>query len=146
TATIHTLRPARPKPLSATPRIPFRPLVLGLAAAAAAAACKSPAEHVREADEQVFAILEAAMSEVSGEAKTFELEQRGARLRDPPRRDAGEAGPPADSALVADLPPALDLAAENSREFARQKESLYRAALNLTRQQHEFAVRWGAGG
>ena len=123
----------------------IRPLMLGLAVTAATTACKSPAEHVREADEQVFAILEAAMGEVSGTAKTFELERRGDRLRDELLRAAAEAEAAA-TPLVFDIPTALDVAAGNSREFARQKESLYRAALGLTRQQHEFAVRWGAGG
>src|SRR5690606_8553513 len=41
---------------------------------------------------------------------------------------------------------ALDVAAENSREFQRQKEQLYLAALNLTRRQHDFALRFAGGG
>lgn len=103
--------------------------------------CMSPEEHVAEADAQVYSILESVTEDVTGDAKTFEIGRREDTLRARLIAAAGEG-----EIVHLDIPTALDVAAENSREFARQKESLYRAALNLTRQQHEFEVRWGGGG
>jgi outer membrane protein TolC len=110
-------------------------------AALASSSCKSPEQHVEEADAQVYGILESASADVTGAAKTFDIGRRTDTLR--ARLLAEGAGA---AAVRLDIARALDVAAENSREFAQQKESLYRAALNLTRQQNEFAVRWGGGG
>lgn len=95
-------------------------------------------DYVAEADRDVYGILERVSMEVSGEAKTFPLE----RPVDTLRTRLLESNEP----VVLDLQGALDVAAENSREFQFRKESLYLAALDLTRQQHEFAVRFGGGG
>ena len=99
-----------------------------------------------EADEQVYGILEAVAERVTGEKKTFPIERN---LDDQERpidtlRTRILLHPELEFTLS--LLDALDIAAENSRDFQRQKESLYLAALNLTRDQHEFALRWGAGG
>jgi outer membrane protein TolC len=102
------------------------------------AACTAPATYRQEADEQVYGILERASARVTGEAKTFALERPVDSLR---ARLASGAEP-----VRLSLTEALDVAAENSREFQRQKEQLYLAALALTGEQHDFALRFGGGG
>lgn len=115
-------------------------LLLGCVAAVSSS-CQSPAEHVAEADEQVYGILASAADAVTGHEKVFPIGRPDDTLRARLLAETAAAEP-----VRLSIPMALDVAAENSREFAQQKESLYRTALNLTRQRHEFEVRWGAGG
>ncbi len=102
------------------------------------AACWSPTANRDSADAQVYSILAKTAQTVTGEARPFAVERPTDTLR---RRLADKPGP---SRLT--LTQALDVAAENSREFQRQKEQLYLAALNLTRSQHDFVFRFGGGG
>ena len=97
----------------------------------------SAAAYREEADEDVYAILETASEHVTGETKTFPIDRREDTLR---RRI--EADP--ELTVTLDLPEALDVAAENSRDFQRRKEELYLVALALTREQHNFAIRFSA--
>jgi outer membrane protein TolC len=123
-----------------TPRLPIA--LTGLTGLAVLlAGCKSPGLHVEEADEETYQILEAATADVTGEAKTFDIGRKSDTLRQRllTRTDGG--GP-----VRLDIVTALDVAAENSRDFARQKEALFRSALNLTRLQNEFSVQWSGGG
>lgn len=109
-----------------------------LVALLALPACWSPTANRHEADRQVYAILEGASQTVTGERRPFAVERPADTLR------ARLLLAPAPTRLS--LADALDVAAENSREFQRQKEQLYLAALNLTRSQHDFAFRFGGGG
>ncbi len=102
------------------------------------AACWSPTANRDSADAQVYSILAKTAQTVTGETRPFAVERPTDTLR---RRLADKPGP---SHLT--LTQALDVAAENSREFQRQKEQLYLAALNLTRSQHDFVFRFGGGG
>lgn len=99
------------------------------------AACWSPAASKESADQQVYAILAATSEQVTGERRAFVVERPVDTLR---QRLATAATP-----VRLSLADALDVAAENSRDFQRQKEQLYLAALNLTRSQHDFALRFG---
>ena len=86
---------------------------------------------------QVYSILEQTVRSVTGEKRTFTLERpvdtlRAHLIAHPERRSLS-------------LVESLDVAAENSREFQRQKEQLYLVALNLTRSSHDFAVLFGGG-
>jgi outer membrane protein TolC len=99
------------------------------------AACWSPAASKESADEQVYAILAATSEQVTGERRPFAVERPVDTLR---QRLTTAAMP-----VRLSLAEALDVAAENSRDFQRQKEQLYLAALNLTRSQHDFAFRFG---
>jgi outer membrane protein TolC len=101
-------------------------------------ACWSPVANKESADDQVYAILGATSEQVVGERRSFAVERPVDTLR---QRLLGEHAP-----VRLSLPQALDVAAENSREFQRQKEQLYLTALNLTRTQHDFEWRFGAGG
>lgn len=98
----------------------------------------STADYVADADSQVYGILERVSATVTGEAKTFSIERPEFTLRQRLEEQ------PREVALT--LQDALDVAAENSRAFQQRKESLYLAALSLTREQHDFAVRFGGGG
>ncbi len=100
------------------------------------AAC-SAAEYANDADLQVYSILETASKHVTGQTKTFPIGRKENTLRQRLLET--------DETLVLDIPMALDIAAENSREFASQKENLYGAALNLTRAFHDFELQFGGG-
>ncbi len=101
------------------------------------AGCWSPSVNKEAADAQVYGILERASDHVTGEKKTFPLERPIDTLRQ--RLLTSKAG------VRLSLLEALDVAAENSRDFQRQKEQLYLAALNLTRDQHDFELLFGGG-
>ncbi len=94
--------------------------------------------YADEADRQVYSILERASRHVTGEAKTFDVVRPESTLRQQLLEE--------DLEIELDLQGALDVAAENSRSFQDQKEALYLAALALTTEQHDFALRWGGGG
>lgn len=111
------------------------PLLLGCACLAG---CWSASASKESADLQVYDILQRTSAKVSGQAKTFALE----RPVDTMRQRLLTAHAPVRLTLLE----SLDVAAENSRDFQRQKETLYLAALNLTRDQHDFAVIFGGGG
>jgi outer membrane protein TolC len=97
------------------------------------------AEGSREsADEQVYDLLGKVTEKVTGQPTTHQLERPVDTLRQRLLTST--------EAVQLTLQDALDVAAENSRDFQRQKESLYLAGLSLTREQHDFAVRFGGGG
>ena len=100
-----------------------------------AAGCWSAAWNRESADAQVYPILDTATAAVTGQHKTFPLERPVDTLR---KRLLTSATP-----VTLSLLEALDVAAENSRDFQRQKELLYLSALNLTRNIHDFEVQWG---
>ena len=95
----------------------------------------------QEADDQVYGILEKANAKVTGNATVFDIDRPVDTLR-ARLLASGTTGEPVPLSLLN----ALDVAAENSFNFQRQKESLYLAALSLTREQHDFALRWSGGG
>lgn len=109
------------------------PVLLGLSLTG----CWSPAVNKDSADTQVYGILEHATSRVLGEPRVVHIERPVDTLRE---RLLTSKTP-----ITLSLVEALDVAAENSRDFQRQKELLYLAALNLTRDQHEFELVFGAG-
>jgi outer membrane protein TolC len=100
--------------------------------------CWSPSANRAEADTQVYGILEDAAVQVTGQKKRVTVE----RPVDTLRQRLLTARQPVQLTLAQ----ALDVAAENSRDFQRQKEQLYLTALNLTRNRHDFALIFGGGG
>jgi outer membrane protein TolC len=94
----------------------------------------SPASYRREADDQVYSILEYANAKVTGRPTVFNIDRPVDTLR---ARLLSSTEP-----VQLSLLDALDVAAENSREFQLNKEGLYRAALALTGVQNNFAVQW----
>ena len=103
----------------------------------AAASCYSPEANREWADRAVYSVLDKASEKVLGETRDFVVERPVDTLR---RRLLTTREP-----IQLSLADALDVAAENSREFQRQKESLYLAALNLTSTLNDFRVRFGGG-
>ncbi|MGC6489137.1 MAG: TolC family protein [Planctomycetota bacterium] len=102
-----------------------------------AAACYSPEANREWADRAVYSVLDKASAEVLGEARDFKVE----RPVDTLRRQLLTSREP----MQLSLADALDVAAENSREFQSQKEALYLAALNLTSTLNDFRARFGGG-
>ena len=99
------------------------------------AGCWTGAYSRESADAQVYPLLETVSARVTGQKKAVAVERPASTLR----QRLIESPTPVTLTLVQ----SLDVAAENSREFQRQKEQLYLAALDLTRDQHDFEVLWG---
>jgi len=119
--------------------VPARPIApVVLLVPLFAGACWSPAWNRNAADDQVYGILEDAAERVTGEKKRIPVE----RPVDTLRRRLVEGHLPVQLSLTE----ALDVAAENSRDFQRQKEQLYLTALDLTRNRRDFEVIFGGGG
>jgi outer membrane protein TolC len=103
----------------------------------ALSACHSPDANKAAADREVYGILDDASARTVGNRRRFAVE----RAVDTLRKQLQQAHEPRTLTLVE----ALDVAAENSREFQTQKERLYLAALNLTRSVNDFSWRFGGG-
>ncbi len=106
----------------------------------AAIACMSAEDYVREADEEVYALIEARRSQLIAGPDAFRIDPDPDSLRQ--RLLRGEVQGTQTLSLVE----ALEIAAENSRDFQDQKESLYLAALDLTLEQWRFQNQYGGGG
>lgn len=111
--------------------------MLALACAAAFSACKSPEEHRRDADREAYELVSSRRDKIGLPETPFTIEPDPAALGERIRR-----GEVADVGAL-DLTQALEIAAENSREFQRQKEELYLSALDLTLERWNFALQKG---
>lgn len=108
--------------------------------ALATGGCRVPHREVESADRQVYGILEKATESVTGIAKVVPVERPADTLRQ--RLLAGQTP---DQTILLRLTDCLDIAAENSRDYQRQRESLYLTALALTRAVHDISWRFGSG-
>ena len=108
------------------------PLLLSLVS------CYSPEGNKEAADHDVYRILDGTSAQLTGARRHMQVERAVDTLRKRLLRDH--------EPVPLSLAQALDVAAENSREFQRQKETLYLAALNLTRSINDFSLRFGGGG
>ncbi|MEQ1893581.1 MAG: TolC family protein, partial [Planctomycetota bacterium] len=112
----------------------MRPLIL---LAALLVGCKSAEEWRADADREVGEILAQRQAEL-GVEQPFELERAPETLRT--RLLAGiEAGQ--EEPLTVDLVAALQIAAENSREWQDQRERLFQTALDLTLTRWNYTVQ-----
>ena len=106
--------------------------LLSTVACCALAGCWSAQGSLEEVDDRVYPILESASEQVTGLKKTVPIvrpvDTLRQRLLDSP------------TAVRLSLTESLDVAAENSRDFQRQKEQLYLAALDLTRSMRQFEI------
>lgn len=112
----------------------MRPLIL---VAALLAGCKSAEEWRADADREVGAILAETQAEL-GVEQAFELERPAETLR---TRLVSELARGQAPKMTLDLVAALEIAAENSREWQDQRERLFRSALDLTLARWDFAVQ-----
>ncbi len=104
-------------------------------AAGLAGGCRSAEAWATNADEEVYAILEDRRVAMEADLGSIGLEPVADSLRSR-LLVAAEAEP-----VVLDLVGALLVAAENSREYQRRKQSLYLAALDLTLERWRFTVQ-----
>ncbi len=112
-----------------------------LAVLALLSAC-SAETHLLEADEEVYGILDAKSDKALGEdsrvlTESWTLGADAAPLRD---RLLAELEGGKTPRLFLGLTKALDIAAENSRDFRDRKERLYVAALDLTGQRNRYST------
>lgn len=105
----------------------------------AAVACRSPEEYRLQADEEVYALLDARRDALFGDAPGFTIEPPPDSLRQRILRGDW------DSERAYTLVEVLEIAAENSRDVRDRRESLYRSALDLTLERWRFGWRPGGG-
>lgn len=103
---------------------------------AAFAACRSPEAHVADADREVYRILEDRRETLGADLGAIHLEPAADTLRERLLLPDASREP-----VTIELVEALSVAAENSREYQRRKESLYLAALDLTLARYRFQVQ-----
>ena len=105
----------------------------------------SAGHYRREADRQVYGIIQAYEHRIFGATNVFTISTRYSG-RDPasitPAEVLGERS--AAHRRVLGLEEALDLAVEHSREYQTEKEQLYLAALSLTGARYEFSPQFFA--
>jgi outer membrane protein TolC len=99
------------------------------------AACRTPEEFRRDADEEVYALVDARRDDILGREGGFHIEPPADSLRQRILREDWD--PEHEYSLVE----CLHIAAENSRDYQTQKESLYRVALSLTLERWRFESR-----
>lgn len=122
--------------LKSTVQSCLRPAFGAALVLAAVAACKAPEAHVAEADGEVYRILEDRRASLGADLGAIHLEPAADSLR--ARLLAPDPGL---DAVVIGLIESLSVAAENSREYQRRKETLYLAALDLTLARYRYQVQ-----
>jgi len=127
-----------PRPQPASSAIVLFALCTGLGTGG----CHVPNREVESADRQVYGVLEKATETVTGVPIAEVVERPADTLRQRLLDRAAASGEP----LPLRLSACLDFAAENSRDYQRQKETLYLTALALTRAVHDFSWRFAGGG
>ncbi len=94
----------------------------------------------RRADRQVLPIIEQKQREALGESRPFSIEPTTSTLTlEILDRAAPFADQPTTGGLEITLAESLALAIDNSREFQRRREQLYRSGLVLTAERHVFS-------
>ena len=95
----------------------------------------SPEEYRLAADEETYALVDQRRNELFSEESGFDIEPRADSLRQSILRREW------DSDRLLGLTDFVEIAAENSRDYQTQKESLYRSALDLTLERWRFAAQ-----
>lgn len=104
------------------------------------AACATPEEHATNADNEVYAELDARRNELFNDPAGFRVEPAADRLRIMLLEQ-----PDALTAPVS-LIDCLEIAASNNRDYQLRKERLYRAALSLTLERWRFTTNFSLDG
>lgn len=111
------------------------PKILSLCAALLlAGGCATPEEHIADADDQVYALLDQRRAELFEKDAGFRMERSADALREQLLEGHAEEGQ-----LELDILRALGIAAENNRGYQDQRENLYRTALDLTLERWRFS-------
>jgi len=98
------------------------------------ASCASPEQYKKEADEEVYNIIDGKWQEKFGYKANYKVSDA-----EPNDGRISQMIPP-DGVLS--LRDALAIATKCSRDYKNQKESLFLAALDLTLTRHEYAWKW----
>ena len=101
-----------------------------------AGGCATPEEHIEDADDQVYALLDQRRAELFEKDAGFRVD-RGAEVL---RAQLIE-NHTAEDQLELNILQALEVAAENNRDYQDQRENLYRTALDLTLERWRFSWR-----
>jgi outer membrane protein TolC len=96
--------------------------------------CKSPAQLVKEADKDAYAIIKQKWDPNFGEMSNYKIYNSV-----PTYEEISKMIPPSG---VLSLQNAVEIATKYSRAYQSQKESLYRSALNLTSTRHQYERQW----
>ncbi|MDA0667045.1 MAG: TolC family protein [Planctomycetota bacterium] len=99
-----------------------------------AGGCATPGEHIEDADDQVYALLDQRRGELFEKEPGFRVDRSAEALRAQLLENHT-----AEDQLELNILQALEIGAENSREFQDQRESLYRTALDLTLERWRFS-------
>ena len=105
--------------------------------------CSTPAEQFADADKEVLGILKERQEQVLGG-------QNLADIKTPYSDRKLEDIPPSEIILnrfaggtnTITMPQALEMAVKNSRDYQRERETLYLSALTLTGERHKFALKF----
>ncbi len=117
-----------------------RPLVLALLAGFVLSACRSADEWASEADDAAYRLLEERRRDLFGDEGPFSIDPPADSLR----RRLAEAPEPQRVRLS--LVDCLQVAAESNRTYQDRRESLFRAALDVTLERYLVGWRPSATG
>jgi len=118
-------------------RRPVRATAVGLVAVAfLAGSCRSAEEYVAEADADVYALVAARRAALVEDPEAFSIDPPEDSLRQRILRAAAAGAPLEVGSLT--LADCLEIAFENNRDAAAEREQLYRAALDLTLERWRF--------
>ena len=105
-------------------------------AAVAVSGCKSPQEYKQQADNDVYKIINDKWKPEYGSKSNYRISDVA-----PDANDIKPLQVNSEKQIIS-LAQAVCLATSQNRNYQRQKELLYLAALDLTTQRHEFADQW----
>jgi outer membrane protein TolC len=97
------------------------------------AGCKSPEEHKKSADEEVYRILDQKWQENFGYKANYKIDG------EPNTMDVVRMMPPS---RVLSQAQAVGMATRYNRDYQTQKESLYLSTLDLTLTRYNYAAQW----
>ncbi len=98
------------------------------------AACSTPQEYRQQADEEVYALLDQRRAELFDKEAGFRVDRNPDALRQRLLQDVDN-----QEVLPLNIARALEIAAENNRDFQTQREQLYRSALDLSFERWRFS-------
>ena len=125
--------------------LPNLPCLSGFLAASLLVGCSAD-YHKKQADKDVYAILQQVENDIFGSSSGFSIDSKNSSasngnntaekiLRN---RSTGEK-------MTLNIDQAINYAIKNSREYQSEKEGLYLTALTLTGAQHEFKPKFFGG-
>jgi len=122
---------------------PIRPYFSGILAASLLVGC-SVNHYKKQADKDVYAILQQVENDIFGRSSGFSIDSKNASASN----DTAEKilrSRSTKKKVTFNIDQAIDYAIKNSREYQSEKEGLYLTALTLTGAQHDFQPKFFGG-